>query len=129
MKDDKTLQNIEKYQKHYSEPKLFAKISRIFRKAGIKGVYYALLLYHVVTDPGTPARQKAIILGALGYFILPMDMIPDLMPLVGFTDDIAALTACLKAVYDNVTPSVKSKAAHKLLDWFPDADISRLEDK
>ena len=39
MKDDKTLQNIEKYQKHYSEPKLFAKISRIFRKAGIKGVY------------------------------------------------------------------------------------------
>ena len=89
MKDDKTPQNIEKYQKHYSEPKLFAKISRIFRKAGIKGVYYALL-YHVVTDPGTPARQKAIILGALGYFILPMDMIPDLMPLVGFTDDIAS---------------------------------------
>lgn len=119
--------NIEKYQKHYSEPKLFAKIGRIFRKAGIKGIYYALLLYHVVTDPGTPAKQKAIILGALGYFILPVDMIPDLLPFVGFTDDIAALAACLKAVYDNVTPTVKNKAAQKLLDWFPDADISKLD--
>ena len=69
-------------------------------------------------DENTPGKHKMIIIGALGYFILPVDLIPDFIPVAGFTDDAAALIACLKTVSENVTPQVKSNAIKKLHEWF-----------
>lgn len=110
--------NIEKYQKHYSEKGLLSKIGKTFRKAGIKAVYYVLILYYVLADKNTPNKHKALIVGTLGYFILPVDLLPDLLPALGYTDDIAALAACIKSVYENITPDVKRNAAQKLHTWF-----------
>ena len=127
MEIQKTPHNIEKYKDHYTESGLFAKIGKVFKKAGMKAVYYVLLLYYVLIDENTSWEHKGIILGALGYFILPVDLLPDFIPLAGYTDDIAALAACIKTIMKNITPSIKHKAVQKLADWFTDVEYSKVE--
>ncbi len=53
---------------------------------------------YCASDPGTPARVKLLIVGALAYFVMPFDAIPDLLPLVGFTDDAAVIAATIAAI-------------------------------
>lgn len=118
---------IESSQKHYSEEGLWDKIKDVAKKAGVKVIYLALLLYYTATADTTSVAQKAIIYGALGYFILPIDLIPDALPVVGFTDDLAALIACAKTVADCITPEIKKQAIEKLKDWFGSVDESELE--
>ena len=124
----KTPQDLEKYQEHYSESGLFSKISKVCKKAGIKAIYYVLLLYYVVTGENTSLKDKGIILGALGYFILPFDLIHDWVPFIGFTDDIAALVACLHTIKANITPEVKKKARTKLYEWFTDIHFDKVDE-
>ncbi len=69
-----------------------------------------LAAYFCVIDPTTPRRVKWILLGALAYFIVPMDLVPDLLPLIGFTDDIAVLTAALGAVATSIEPRHREAA-------------------
>lgn len=117
----------QKYQKHYSDKGLFDKIGRVFKKVGMKVIYYVLLLFYVVKDSNTPLKDKMIILGALGYFIFPTDLIPDFIPFVGFTDDIAAIAACISAIKSNITPAVREQAIKKLNDWFKDVEPKQIE--
>lgn len=117
-----TPQQVKQYQKHYSEPKLFSKIGKVCKRAGVKGVYNALLLFYLLKDKNTSLEHKAIIVGALGYFILPVDLIPDIIPALGLTDDLATLVACIKTIKANITPLVKENASKKLSEWFADAD-------
>jgi uncharacterized membrane protein YkvA (DUF1232 family) len=126
--ETKTPQDIAQYQEHYSESGLFAKIGKVCKKAGIKAIYYVLLLYYVLLDEDTSLMDKAVIIGALGYFILPIDLVPDFIPIAGYADDIAALTACLHTVRANITPAVRKKAVQKLYDWFVDVDYSKVEE-
>lgn len=126
--ETKTPQDIAQYQEHYSESGLFAKIGKVCKKAGIKAIYYVLLLYYVLLDEDTSLKDKAVIIGALGYFILPIDLVPDFIPIAGYADDIAALTACLHTVKANITPAVRKKAVQKLYDWFVDVDYSKVEE-
>ena len=81
-----------------------------------------------VLDENTPMQHKMIIIGALGYFILPVDLIPDFIPVAGFTDDAAALVACLKTVSENVTPDIKARAVNKLYDWFDSVEYEKVEE-
>lgn len=107
------------YQKYFSVEGLKNKLSAIGKSAGASLVYLVLLLYYVVTDSKLPLKDRAIIYGALGYFILPVDLIPDAMPIVGFSDDMAAVIAALNAIKGNITPEVKSRARERLGRWFP----------
>lgn len=123
MKNSKKLSRIDeselvKYQDHYSEPRFWKKIKRFASRLGGEVCYYLLVLYFALESKETPVRNKALILGALGYFILPVDLIPDFIPAMGITDDIAAITIAFKAIIDSVTPDVKAKAASKKLEWF-----------
>ncbi len=118
----------EKYSKAYSEDGLFKKIFKFAKKAGIKIIYLALLLYYTLQKPATPNWAKSVIIGALGYFILPIDLIPDFIPLAGFTDDYAALTAALVAIAFYIDADIKEKARKKLHDWFGDYDHTELEE-
>ena len=93
------------------------------KKAGIKLVYYAMVLYYVLISPDTPKRYKAVIAGALGYLILPFDFISDLFPFVGMADDWAALVAAIAYVSTAITPDIKAKARLKLKEWFPEAEV------
>lgn len=118
----------QKYQKHYSDKGLFDKIGRVFRRVGMKIIYYVLLLFYVVKDSNTSLKDKMIILGALGYFIFPTDLIADFIPFIGFTDDIAAIVACISAVKSNITTAVKEQATKKLNDWFKDIELEKIEE-
>ena len=119
--------DLTKYEKNYSENGLWKKIGNVAKKAGLKTVYMVLLLYYVLKDPSTPKQYKAMIIGALGYFILPLDLIPDVAPVVGYTDDIAALAGVLVAVAKCVSPEIKEQAKAKLAEWFGEYDESELE--
>lgn len=119
-----TDRNYDKYQNNYSESGFWTKLKKVARKAGVKVIYASLLLYYVLRNPATPQADRTKILGALGYFILPIDLIPDFIPGAGFTDDLAALTWALYSVAKNVTPEVKIMARQKLGEWIPDYDAS-----
>ena len=86
-----TSKDLVKYKDHYSEKAFWDKIRRIASKAGAKVVYYALVLFYTLTDPDTPLKYKTVIAGALGYLILPVDVLPDILPFAGLADDWAAL--------------------------------------
>lgn len=66
--------------------------------------------FYCATDPTTPRRVRLILLGALGYFILPTDAISDFLPLVGFTDDAAVLAAALAVVSTSITGEHRTRA-------------------
>ena len=114
--------DIEKYQKHYDESKLGSKLQRVARKAGSKLVYCILLLYYVLRSKTVSNADKAKIYGALGYFLLPLDILPDFLPLAGYTDDLTAVLWSLHTVWKNITPEIKDKAAAKTREWFGDFD-------
>jgi uncharacterized membrane protein YkvA (DUF1232 family) len=61
-------------------------------------------------DPATPRRVRMTLLAALGYFVLPVDALPDIMPILGFTDDAAVIAAALAAVAGSITPEHREKA-------------------
>ncbi|MBQ6556644.1 MAG: DUF1232 domain-containing protein, partial [Bacteroidales bacterium] len=100
----------KKFAKYYSENSLFKKLGKFSRRAGRKTVYYILVLYYTLTDPGTPAKYKATIAGALGYFILPLDFLPDFLPGAGMVDDWGAVVAAVAYVATAITPEIKARA-------------------
>ncbi len=116
------LKDYEKYQGIFSVESFWTKVKDVAKKAGVKVIYAALVLFYELTDPNIDAKEKAVIIGALGYFILPIDLIPDAIPVVGFTDDLAALVAAYKFVRHNITPEVEAKAKAKLAEWFGGVD-------
>ncbi len=108
----------KEYSKHYTEDKLWNKISKFALNAGKIVINKALVLFYVAIDDQTPSWAKAIIYGALGYFILPIDAIPDFIPMVGFSDDLTALVAAFTVIQSNVKNEHKEKADLKLKGWF-----------
>ncbi len=70
--------------------------------------------YYCALDKETPTRTKGILLAALGYFILPVDAIPDFLVGLGFTDDIAVLTAAFTAVSGQIKPEHREAARNAL---------------
>ena len=123
----KTPDHIEKYSGNYSEKDFWAKVKKVARKAGAKVIYVALILYYELADGKVSLKEKGIILGALGYFILPVDLIPDFLPIAGYTDDLAALVAAFAYVKSHLTPEVTMRAQTKLHEWFGDLDASDIE--
>ena len=120
-------EELVKYAGHYEENAFWEKLKKFGRVAGIKVTYAALLLYYVLKSPSTSGKDRAKIIGALGYFILPIDILPDFIPIAGFTDDLAALTWGVYCVIKSITPEVKANAAAKLHEWFGDFDDHLLD--
>ena len=118
-KKNMTPEELVQYQEHYSEEAFWDKIKLLAGKAGSKLIYHALVLYYTLMDPKTPMRYKAIIAGALGYFVLPVDLMPDFLPFAGLADDWAALIAALSYVVSAINPENKAKAKEKVETWFP----------
>lgn len=114
------------YQGHYTEEKLKDKLLKFAKKAGIKVVYAACLLFYVLQDDKFSNKDKALVIGSLGYFILPFDIIPDFLSVVGYADDLAALLFVLKTIYANITPEIEQKAQARTKELFGD-DIDAKE--
>ncbi|MFS0671751.1 YkvA family protein [Ornithinibacillus sp. 179-J 7C1 HS] len=109
---------IQKHGVHYTEDKFWKKIGKFAKKAGSSVIYVVLILYYTLQKPEIPKKVKATIVGALGYFILPIDLIPDVAFGAGFIDDLGILTAALLQVAAYVDDEVKAKAREKLESWF-----------
>ena len=75
-----------------------------------------LAAYYCAFDRETPLQVRAVLLGALAYFVLPFDAIPDMLPFLGFTDDAAVLATAMKLVIDNIRPEHREAARRKLED-------------
>ena len=118
---------LKKYEEVYTETGLWEKIGSVAKKAGLKVIYYALLLYYALQSPNVSFADKAKIVGALGYFILPLDLIPDFIPVVGYGDDLAVLIYVVRQL-DCIDDSVKQQAQDKLTEWFGNYDKSKLGD-
>ena len=106
-----------RYQHLYTASRFWKKLARNAAAAGRGTLEKALYLYYAAQNPGTPAWAKRVIYGALGYFILPLDAIPDLAPLIGYTDDLSVMAAALATVAFYITPQVKAQAHDKLDQW------------
>ena len=116
----------KKYADFFSENSLLGKIKDYFREAGIKTIYSALLLFYAFTRKETPVWAKNIILGTLGYFIAPIDALPDLTPFLGYTDDLGVLSFGLVTLACYINKEVRAKAKTKLKDWFGDYNEEEL---
>jgi uncharacterized membrane protein YkvA (DUF1232 family) len=89
-------------------PKLKRNLARLPFAEDLLAAYYCAL------DPATPARAKAILLGALAYFILPADVIPDIILALGFVDDAAVIMAAVNAIGANLKPAHRARARRVL---------------
>jgi uncharacterized membrane protein YkvA (DUF1232 family) len=122
------LPDFMKYKDTFSTTGFVEKISRIAKRAGVKLVYAALLLYYTLESDKVSIKDKAIIIGALGYLISPLDVIPDAIPIAGLGDDLAVLIYVLHKVWGDVSEEVKAKAKAKLNTWFDTDEINTADE-
>ncbi|MBP5499094.1 MAG: DUF1232 domain-containing protein [Bacteroidales bacterium] len=115
------------YANKFSQSEFAEKISRIAKRAGAKLVYASLILYYTLQSDKVSKSDKAIIIGALGYMISPLDVIPDAIPIAGLTDDLAVLLFVLKKVWTGIDPEIVEQARAKLSKWFDDEEISEIQ--
>lgn len=114
-----TIHDLQRYGANFTEASFVQKIIKCGKKIGVKTLYVAMLLFCALKSPAVSRKDKSIIIGALGYLILPVDMIPDFLPL-GFTDDFTALMFALKTIYTAITPEIEAEAKAKLASYVGD---------
>ena len=107
-----------KYTGAYSDRNFWRKVAQIAKKGGEHIVRLALELYYVMKSDKIEPKKKLAIAGALGYLILPVDLVSDFLPVVGYTDDLAALMAAYSMVKACVTPEIRAQANAKCAEWF-----------
>ena len=73
-----------------------------------------LTAYYCAFDRQTPTHVRVALIGALAYFISPFDVMPDMLPVIGFTDDAAVLPAAIKLVWDQIKPEHRDAARDAL---------------
>ena len=114
------------YSSKFSQKEFAEKLARIAKRAGAKLVYAALILYYTLQSDKVSKADKAIIIGALGYMISPLDVIPDAIPIAGLTDDFAVLLYVLKKVWTGIDPEIVEKAKKRLSKWFDEDEIAEI---
>lgn len=122
------LPDFMKYANKFSQSDFIEKISRIAKRAGAKLVYAALILYYALQSNRVSTADKAMIIGALGYMIAPLDVIPDAIPIVGLGDDLAVLVFVLRKVWTGIDQDAKQKAFDKLSKWFDEDEIAEIKE-
>jgi len=110
--------NKPEYNKKYSDDSFWTKLGKYAVIAGREVVKKALVLFEALKDKDTPAWAKAVIVSALGFFISPLDAIPDVLPFVGYADDLGALAAAFAAVAIYVKDEHVAAANATLQRWF-----------
>ena len=121
-----TEKELQKYEQHYNESSFLDKVTKYGKLIGINALYKAVQLWFVMQKPDVPATTKAVIMGALGYLIAPLDFLPDLMPVLGYTDDFVAITFALIKVQGYIDEEVERKSKHLLAKIFGEEAVSKL---
>ena len=111
------MSNMEKYQKNESMYKSNESMLDWVMGAVKWLAYWALVVYYALQSPTLSAKDKAKIVAALAYLILPFDILPDAIPVVGVIDDAAILWAVLRLLVV-IDDSIKAQAAERVRQWF-----------
>ena len=119
--------DVSKFADNYSERGLFDKVTGSVKKAGLKLIYKALQLFYVAQNPTVPTKIRAAIIAPLGYFISPIDFIPDFTPIAGFTDDAAIIALAMVVAQAFINEEVRRKAREKIRSLFGDAAVAELD--
>ncbi|MDD4760976.1 MAG: YkvA family protein [Bacteroidaceae bacterium] len=125
---DIDLPDFMSYKDKFSKKRFVEKISRIAKRAGVKLVYASLVLYYTLESKKVSIKDKAIIIGALGYLISPIDAVPDAIPIAGLGDDLAVLIYVLHKIWGEVSEDVMLKAKRKLSKWFDQDEIVNVDE-
>ena len=103
----------------YAEHDFWTKLATFGRTAGREVIEKALWLYFAAQRPETPGWAKATVYGALAYFILPADVVPDITPFGGYADDLGVLALAVATIAGYIDGDVKAKAARVLRVHMP----------
>lgn len=109
------------YAAEYSDESFWTKVVAFALKAGREVIRLALTLYYCLQDEDTPRWARTVIVGALGYFIFPADIIPDFVPGAGYTDDLAVLVAAVATVMVHIKSEHREQVEERLKEWFGNA--------
>ena len=126
-KVEDVINNLKGYEKHFSESELWNKIAKIGKSIGAAIIYPVLLLFNLLKSPDTDLKDKTMIIGALGYFILPLDLIPDAIAGAGYTDDIAAISAIIRTLACCVSQEIQDVSKQKCHDLLGEIDDRALD--
>lgn len=102
----------------YSDDGFWNKVKRHARTAGASVLEPALKMYYAARDADTPLWARSAMAGALAYFISPIDAIPDLTPVLGFSDDLGVLLAALATTAAYIKQEHADKARDTMRQWF-----------
>ena len=106
------------YATEFTEKSFWQKIAHGAKTAGREIIEKSLIMYYAAMDKDTPVWAKTVLIGALGYFICPVDAIPDAIPIGGFADDAGAIAAALSMVAAHIKSEHKDLAKNKAQEWF-----------
>lgn len=120
--------NLSKYNKAFSEKAFWKKWQDYVKKLGTKALYTLLLLFYAYKRKETPYWAKSIVIGTIGYLLTPIDAIPDLTPILGYTDDLGILSFGLVTIACYVNEEVRQSARTKLGHWIHGVDEQELQE-
>jgi uncharacterized membrane protein YkvA (DUF1232 family) len=114
MSQEVTVHNSRKFERDRARVNdgFWPKIRRVARRLPFLGELLAA--YYATLDPRTPLQVKAVLMAALAYFVLPIDVIPDFIAGFGFTDDAAVLYAAIRSVASSIRPEHRQRAQQML---------------
>lgn len=117
---EKNDEMVERAAKHYSDDKFVAKVKQTGLQLGFKALHAATTLFIALKSPNMPNAQKLIIVGALGYLILPIDIVADFLPVIGLADDALVIIKAVMSVYKHVDEDMEQQAHTLLKSWLGD---------
>lgn len=101
---------------------IFRSLQKKTKQIGAPLLYAGLLMYYAMIRKDTPKWAKRIILGGFVYLFTPIDAVPDIAPIIGYTDDLGVMFYALVLVAAYIDPNVRSSAQHTLHAWIGDVD-------
>lgn len=110
----------DNYAGAFTDEGFWAKLGGYAKTAGSEVVEKSMWLFYAFKNEDTPLWAKTTIVGALGYFISPIDAIPDIIPAVGYADDLGVLALAVTTVATSIDQTVRDKTKAKMKDWFGD---------
>ena len=116
--EEEVRESVHKYQDKYDEKGFWNFIKKTGKAVGEPILRKALELYYAMTRQDMPINIKLQIMGALAYLVMPIDLIPDFIPVLGWTDDAAALTFAYASAESYVDDVVKQQAQDKIKEIF-----------
>ncbi|MBD5370424.1 MAG: DUF1232 domain-containing protein [Bacteroides sp.] len=105
------------YADQYNPGEFMKKLGKVAKQVGASTVYHVLLLYYALGNKDIPLNKRLLVMAALGYFVLPLDIIPDFL-VAGFADDVSIILFALREIASYITVDVKDKAKATLRKWF-----------